>query len=67
MLASMEKKPKRTTTPAEEGIELAPDAWERFDEFVKRIAKAGPQHRPAKKDRAPSPAHGGKRGGSKPV
>jgi hypothetical protein len=26
-------------------IELHPDAWERFTEFVKRIAKAGPQHR----------------------
>ena len=29
-------------------IELHPDAWERFTEFVKRIAKAGPQHRPKK-------------------
>jgi hypothetical protein len=26
-------------------IELHPDAWDRFMEFVKRIAKAGPQHR----------------------
>jgi hypothetical protein len=30
-------------------LELHPDAWERFTEFVKRIAKAGPQHRPGKK------------------
>jgi hypothetical protein len=29
-------------------IELHPDAWERFTEFVKRIAKAGPQHRTKK-------------------
>lgn len=29
-------------------IELHPDAWERFTEFVKRIAKAGPQHRAKK-------------------
>jgi hypothetical protein len=35
-------------------IELHPDAWERFTEFVKRIAKAGPQHR-AKKERAGAP------------
>jgi hypothetical protein len=25
-------------------IELHPDAWERFTEFVKRIAKAGPHN-----------------------
>jgi hypothetical protein len=31
-------------------IELHSDAWERFTEFVKRIAKAGPQHRPKKED-----------------
>lgn len=29
-------------------IELHPDAWDRFTEFVKRIAKAGPQHRKPK-------------------
>jgi hypothetical protein len=29
-------------------IELHPDAWERFTEFVKRLAKAGPQHRTKK-------------------
>jgi hypothetical protein len=29
-------------------IELHPDAWDRFTEFVKRIAKAGPQHRQPK-------------------
>jgi hypothetical protein len=30
---------------ANDEIELHSDAWERFTEFVKRIAKAGPQHR----------------------
>jgi hypothetical protein len=29
-------------------IELHPDAWERFTEFVRRLAKAGPQHRKPK-------------------
>jgi len=63
----MESKPRRQTTPQEEGIELDPDAWDKFGEFVKRIAKAGPQHRPARKDRAPSPARGGKRSGKEPA
>jgi hypothetical protein len=35
-------------------IELHPDAWERFGDFVKRIAKAGPQHR-TKKEGASNP------------
>jgi hypothetical protein len=38
------QKPKAKT----DEIELHPDAWERFGEFVKRIARAGPQHRPSK-------------------
>ena len=29
----------------ENRIELVPDAWSRFERFVKNIAKAGPQHR----------------------
>jgi hypothetical protein len=36
--------PRKPKSEADE-IELHPDAWERFTEFVKRIAKAGPQHR----------------------
>jgi hypothetical protein len=31
--------------PKPEDIELHPDAWERFEQFIKRIARAGPQHR----------------------
>jgi hypothetical protein len=41
-------------------VEFHPDAWERLADFVKRLAKAGPQHRvpktkerPASKMRAP--------------
>jgi hypothetical protein len=44
----MERKERRQTTPEEEGIELDPNAWDRFPEFVKQIAKAGPQHRQPK-------------------
>jgi hypothetical protein len=43
----MAKEPQKSDRTDE--IELHPDAWERFAEFVKRIAKAGPQHR-AKKE-----------------
>jgi hypothetical protein len=42
----MSADPKRQAgRKAEPEIELHPDAWDRFTEFVKRIAKAGPQHR----------------------
>jgi hypothetical protein len=40
--------------PKLEDVELVPDAWERFGEFVKRIAKAGPQHK-VKKESADEP------------
>lgn len=33
-------KAKRTTTPAEEGIELRPDGWERFEAAVGAATKA---------------------------
>ena len=26
-------------------IEIEPDAWPRFERFIKQVAKAGPQHR----------------------
>jgi hypothetical protein len=57
---------KGKTKPKAEEIEFHPDAWDRFEKFVKQIAKAGPQHRTAK-DRAPSPKPRGKRGGTKPA
>jgi hypothetical protein len=53
----------RPTTPDEEGIELHPDAWERFERTVKKVAQARPAHRTGKKaaaDRAPT-----RRGGAK--
>jgi hypothetical protein len=34
-------KPKQSTPE----IELEPDAWERFERFIKKAAKGGPQHR----------------------
>jgi hypothetical protein len=37
-----------------EEIELHPDAWDRFTDFVKRIAKAGPQHRTMKAKEQPA-------------
>jgi hypothetical protein len=37
----MEKKPRRTTTAEEEGIELHPDAWERFERTVDAVVKGG--------------------------
>jgi hypothetical protein len=46
----MAKSPHRAKN---DKIELHPDAWERFTEFVKRIAKAGPQHRSAQKMKEP--------------
>jgi hypothetical protein len=50
---------KPSKTPEKEPeIELHPDAWERFGEFVKRIARAGPQHRTGKGKSADKPAKG---------
>jgi hypothetical protein len=40
--------------PNPDDIELHPDAWDRFTDFVKRIAKAGPQHRTPKPKERPS-------------
>jgi hypothetical protein len=37
--------PKPRKDHDEKPIELEPDAWSRFERFVKDIAKAGPQHR----------------------
>ena len=38
----------RPTTPEEEGIELYPDAWQRFERTFRKVVKAGPAHRAAK-------------------
>lgn len=39
-------KPKGKAKPP--AIELDPDAWPKFEQFIKDITKAGPKHRPAK-------------------
>jgi len=40
----MAKSPKKPTKKPPE-VELVPDAWGKFERFIKRVAKAGPQHR----------------------
>jgi hypothetical protein len=40
--------------PNPDDIELHPDAWDRFTDFVKRIAKAGPQQRTPKVKERPT-------------
>jgi hypothetical protein len=43
-------KPKKSAgTIKSEAVELEPDAWPRFERFIKQVAKAGPQHRPSPK------------------
>ena len=34
-------------------VELVPDAWPKFEGFIRHVAKAGPQHRPAKPHKPP--------------
>jgi hypothetical protein len=41
-------RPKKPTTPEEEGIEFHPDAWERFERTVQKVIKAPPVHRTGK-------------------
>jgi hypothetical protein len=41
-------RPKKPTTPEEEGIEFHPDAWERFEQTVQKVIKAPPVHRSGK-------------------
>jgi hypothetical protein len=38
----------RPTTPEQEGIELHPDAWDRFERTVDKVTKAPPVHRTGK-------------------
>jgi len=42
----MSEKPRpRPTTPEEEGIELHPDSWRRFEETFDKVVKAPPVQR----------------------
>ena len=47
-------------TPNPDDIELHPDAWGRFERFMKRLVKAGPQHRAKPKARPTSKGRGHK-------
>jgi hypothetical protein len=40
------QKPKRRSAKAD--LDLDPDAWGKFEQFIKDAAKSGPKHRPAK-------------------
>jgi len=51
----VEKKPPRPTTPEEEGIELHPDAWERFEHTVDRVTRSHPARRTEKPTGADQP------------
>jgi len=46
----MAQKPraKPTTTPEQEGIELHPDSWRRFEETVDKVLSGDPVHRTGK-------------------
>jgi hypothetical protein len=46
---------QKPTTPQEEGIELRPDAWERFEKTVGKVVKGSPAHRTAKPTDADRP------------
>jgi hypothetical protein len=46
-MASLKGIKKRASKGSTE-IELVPDAWPRFEAFIREIVKAGPQHRNAK-------------------
>jgi hypothetical protein len=48
------KKGKRGEGSEARDIELHPDAWDRFTDFVKQIAKAAPQHRTPKVKERPA-------------
>jgi hypothetical protein len=41
-----------TKLPVKKEPELYPDAWPRFERFIRDIAKAGPQHRAPGKPKA---------------
>jgi hypothetical protein len=47
-MSGMKPKKPQPTTPHEEGIELHPDAWERFERNVRKVMKAPPVHRTGK-------------------
>jgi hypothetical protein len=61
----MREKPKpMPTTPQQEGIELHPDSWERFEKTFDKVVKGPATHRTAVKPTAANrKPRGPKRGG----
>ena len=53
------------TTAEEEGIELHPDAWERFERIVDKVTKGDPVHRTGKPVAANRPQRGARVGRAK--
>lgn len=51
-----DKKPTETPIDLSEPLELHPDAWERFERAVDKVAKSPPQHRTAKHPEKTKPA-----------
>src|SRR5579863_1770853 len=43
-----QKSPRRPTTPEDEGIDLHPDAWARFERTFDKVVKSPPVHRTGK-------------------
>jgi hypothetical protein len=54
----MTKRKPEPKAGSEPEIELAEDAWPRFEEFIKKAAKAGPKHRQAKNPADEPPKQG---------
>jgi hypothetical protein len=48
----MVKPSKKRVIKIVEEIELHEDAWPRFEQFIRDVAKAGPQHRKPRKSSA---------------
>lgn len=59
-LALMAEKPTKPTTPEEEGIDLHPDSWKRFERTVDKVVNAPPAHRTGKSIDAHHPRKSGR-------
>jgi hypothetical protein len=62
----MKGKKPQPTTPEQEGIELHPDAWERFERTFEKVVSGHPVHRTGKKAGANRSPKRGARGPAKP-
>jgi hypothetical protein len=57
----MAKRPSKTKKAKAVEIELVPDAWPRFEKFIREIVKAGPQHRSSQSKKPVRATAGGRR------